>query len=547
MPASRLSGGSQRQAASRMPYPSQMQRLILAAWLLAAPVAAQIVEGRVLDSTTGLGIPDAFVSLFQAGQDGYSATSDAQGRFRIEGVKEGSYVALYNARNFTHDRDAFSVPVKVTAASELLKLELKMVPAGSISGRVLDAAGKPVPKAMVQLQTLESGGMAVQIASDENGAYGTAPMLLPGTWIVSATAPPALKPPESPPDQRLGWAQTFYPSATDRQLAAQVTIQPGSELSKIDIRLAAVPVHRIRGLVLDERGDPAPKIPVALGQLGNNFPWPVEPITRQGDPTFEFESVGGGEWILSTLAVKDGVPLWASQPVQVKDHDVEEVQVRLTAPFSIQGKIVLETIDGQPTPKPPAVRIVNATVFAATFRPPVVQALSLPGNGFYNGEPDEKGRFTINDLYQGPYHIIPELAPAGYYLDSIRLGDGDALDFGVPILSGAPPLVVTYRLNGGSVRGTVDGCGAGKVLLIPQTAILRRDGFIRQANCGGKGRFEIIDIRPGEYYGFAVAPEDPAGLPGGASQLDQSLMNQSIRVSVRSNESTLSDVHLIAR
>jgi hypothetical protein len=129
-----------------------------------------------------------------------------------------------------------------------MHLELKMALAGSISGRVLDAGGKPVPKALIQLQTLQSGGMAVQISSDENGAYATAPMLRPGTWIVSASAPATLKPPESAPDQRLRWVQTFFPNASDRQLAAQVVLQTGSALSKIDIRLAAVPVHRIRGV-----------------------------------------------------------------------------------------------------------------------------------------------------------------------------------------------------------------------------------------------------------------------------------------------------------
>jgi len=523
-----------------------MLRKILAAWLLtAAASAAQTVEGRVIDSTTGLGIPDAEVRLFQPEQDGYSATTDAQGRFRIEDVKEGSYVPMYNARNFQRLLDARNVPINVTKGADPVQLELKMAPAGSIAGRVLDADGKPVPEAIVKMQMQEAGGMSVQISSDETGAYGTGRMLAAGTWIVSAMAPPSLKPPESLADQRFGWVQTYFPHAADRQLAAPLVLQPGADLSKLDIKLAAAPVYRIRGVVLDERGDPVPKAPVMLGQVGYNFPWPSEPIKNQGDTSFEFESIPAGEWIVSTTLEKNGEMLWASQLAQVRDHDLENVQLKLTAPFFIQGKIVLEAPQGQPVPKPPAVKVVNATVFAATFGPPVVAALSLPGNGFYFGNPDDQGNFTIQNLYQGPYHIIPELAPPGYYLDSVRLGSVDALEFGVPLLSGAPPLTVTYKLNGGSVRGTVEGCGAGKVMLIPQSSVLRRDGFIRQTNCGDKGRFEILDVRPGEYYGFAVVLDDPAGLPG--AQLDQNLMNQSIRVSVRSNESTLADVHLIAR
>jgi len=484
------------------------------------------------------------VNLNQPGQDGYSATTDAQGRFRIEDVKEGSYSAMYNVRDFQR----FPGPpeqIKVAKGAEPVQLELKLIPAGSISGRVLDGAGKPVPKAIVKLQMQQKGGMSVQISGHDDGEYRTGNMLAPGTWIVSATAPPSLKPPESPADERLGWVETYFPHASDRQLAAPVVLQPGSDLSKLDIKLATAPVYRIRGTVLDERGDAAPKIPVTLGRAGSNSPWPDEPIKSDADNTFEFASVSAGEWIVSTTLEKRGEMLWAAQSLQVNDHDLENIHLKLTPPFSIQGKIVLEALENQPVPKPPAVKVVNATVFAATFRPPVLAAMSLPGNGFYSANPDDQGAFTIQNLYQGMYHIIPELAPPGYYLDSVRLGSADALEFGVSILSGAPPLIVTYKLNGGTVRGTVDGCGAGKVMLIPQTSVLRRDGFIRQANCGDKGRFEIVDVRPGEYYGFAVAPDDEAGRPG--AQLDQNLMNQSIRVSVRSNESTLSDLHLIAR
>ena len=65
-------------------------------------------------------------------------------------------------------------------------------------------------------------------------------------------------PPESRDDQRLDWAQTFYPGVTDPRLALKVIV-PGGDLWNVDIKLAAVPVHRIRGRVLDVRGDPVPR------------------------------------------------------------------------------------------------------------------------------------------------------------------------------------------------------------------------------------------------------------------------------------------------
>jgi hypothetical protein len=60
-------------------------------------------------------------------------------------------------------------------------------------------------------------------------------------------------PPEPRDDRKLGWAQTFYPGVTDPQLAAEVMVRPGVDLWNLDIKLAAVPVHRISGVLLDLR------------------------------------------------------------------------------------------------------------------------------------------------------------------------------------------------------------------------------------------------------------------------------------------------------
>jgi len=169
-------------------------------------------------------------------------------------------------------------------------------------------------------------------------------------------------------------------------------------------------------------------------------------------------------------------------------------------------------------------------------------------------DPGAKGDFTIANMYPGAYEILPAFfapPPAPYYLDSIRLGERDALDAGVPIESGALPITIAYKLNGGTVRGTVEACGAGEILLIPQDGALRRDGFIHRTSCDPNGRFEIAAIRPGEYYAFAMAADAPANLRvklhRPRPELDQNLINQAVRVSVRSNEATLADLRPITQ
>jgi len=178
---------------------------------------------------------------------------------------------------------------------------------------------------------------------------------------------------------------------------------------------------------------------------------------------------------------------------------------------------------------------------------------SLPGIGFFEGIPDGKGSFTIENLYPGDYKVFVNSPPrAPYYLDSIRFGGRDAVGSNVPILPGDLPLTITYKRNGGTVRGTVEGCTTGQVVLIPQDPALRQEEFIQLTNCGQDGRFEITAVRPGDYYGLAiVVPAGPQLTDFSAVLLavglEQSLIERSTRITVRSNEATLADLHLIAQ
>jgi protocatechuate 3,4-dioxygenase beta subunit len=537
----------------------RMLRIVLAAWILAAAAGvsqtvaqtvAQTVEGHVVNSATGAGIPGVAVGLHQAGKGAYSATTDSQGRFRIEAVKDGAYTAHYRAHGFwpvPNILDSGGQPAfQVTTGGEPVHLEAQMQPIPRISGRVLDDSGKPVPNATLWL-LWESRGCNVpwcfpfshQSKTGGKGEYTMGDPDVPGTWLLSATAPSSWSPPEPRDDQPLGWAQTFYPGVTDPQLAARVMVLPGGELGSLDIKLAAVPVHRIRGVVLDVRGEPVPKVSV---ELGKGFGPSLDQDTRldqdtKDDGTFEFAPVADDEWRLSTTWEKDGVKLWTAQSVRIKGHDLEHIELRLTPPFSIHGKTVMEVPEGVPAPKPKPPEVMVAFDAGA--------AQVAPMNRIFTGNPDGRGDFTIQNLYPGPYQILPGLPPAPYYLDSIRLGEHDALGSDVPILSDAQPLTVTYKLGGGTVRGTIEACGAGHVFLIPQDPALRRGYFIRRTTCGQNGQFEFSAVRPGEYYGLAIAGDSPT--PWYEAMWDEGMLRQAGRVTVRANESTSPGIRLTTR
>ncbi|HKD07581.1 MAG TPA: carboxypeptidase-like regulatory domain-containing protein [Bryobacteraceae bacterium] len=536
-------------------------RLILIALMLAASdLAAQTVEGHVVNAVTGADIGGATVNLIQSAKVAYSATTDPRGHFQITAVKPGAYTASYMTRGFwpipnlSLDEDferecgqCFFTergghPFEVIGGPDPLRLEARMQPIGKISGRVLDDAGEPVPNAAIFLHWGENWlcrtpsclGILRQTRSDRNGAFSITDLDVPGAWLLSAIAPSSLTPPERRDDRRVEWAQSFYPGVASAQLAVRVIVGTGGDVSNLDIRLVAVPVHRIRGVVLDINGDPAPK---AVVTLSNTIRSPAL-VRRTGDDgAFEFEAAAEGPWRISAKLEHGSTQLWTARWVQVETHDSEDVELRPAAPFAIRGRVVMEAPEGAPTQKRPGITLAyNDGVAALATNPP---------DPFPTASPNANGEFEIRNVYSGAYQILPGPPPSQYYLDSIQIGGRDALGAAVDLMPGAQPLIVTYKFGGGTVRGAVENCSTGTVRLLPRDRARRRPGFVLFTPCDSNDRYEISAVRPGDYYALANAGNSPTAWYA-TTWDDEGLLNTATTVSVRAGENTSADLRAIS-
>jgi hypothetical protein len=64
-------------------------------------------------------------------------------------------------------------------------------------------------------------------------------------------------------------------------------------------------------------------------------------------------------------------------------------------------------------------------------------------------------------------------------------------------------------------------------MLIPQNPLLQRAEFILGINCGQDGPFEFSAVRPGEYYGIAIARNGPT--PWYQAMRDEAFLKQTAR------------------
>ena len=164
-----------------------------------------------------------------------------------------------------------------------------------------------------------------------------------------------------------------YPSAADRFLAQPIVFRGQGDFGgDYEIRMQTAPVHRVRGIVLDEEGKQSPGAELTLLPIPEGTPAPVALLRLAGGPSFfalgmrnaptglpEATAVArkDGHFEFPTLRSGDGRINVASHPTRdvslrgtadalVGRGDVDDLQVRVARPFNLTGTV--EWKDGDP-------------------------------------------------------------------------------------------------------------------------------------------------------------------------------------------------------
>ena len=503
-------------------------RALLFAALLPAVLAQDTgsVEVRVLSSTTHNPIAGAAVTL-----GAHHGVTDISGGFGFTGLATGDVTVSAEASGFF--KNEAKGRVNSTAA---LHLDILLTPTSSISGRVLDDEGKPVPGVQIEVtEGIRGTGTTWTVrgtATDGEGRYIVDP-IRPGTYVVMARPNPrilgglnsrplrirSLPPPKPADGQNRTWVTTYYPSTHERDQAGKLVLRGGTHLTGCDIRLLAPSVYAIRGTVYDDRG----ALTDATVKLISNESMEVpETQVQARDGFFELPDVPAGDWNLSAEAERDGLKLRGTYAATVAHHDLVAVNMRLIGPFALPVSI---------EPDPAKDNLISLELY--------------PADGPANGAAYSKtaGGLQFPAVYPGRYKVNVYGAIPGHYLDAIYLGDQPVLGKEVTITSGIAPVRVVFHPNSAGVRGRVENCGGGSVLLLPADEGLWDFRFIRQTPCDAAGNFEIGGLRPGDYYAAAFDHISPTGLDDLATL--RRLANAAARIQVDGGRTSILDLKLL--
>jgi hypothetical protein len=540
-------------------------RLILAcalAW--ASALSAQVppaaspmsgtatIFGRVLDIDTMEPAPNELVLLMRPSgpTGGMPVVTDSQGRFFFARIWTGTSVLITAGGRRTVHLDEHQRLDDVTLLTQRM---------ASISGRVVDDAGQPLPsRRMSAFNTLaingrpnlEHFGFAV---TDDRGHY-TFPALVRGSYLICACdwnqgpidpallsllgpAPPGGRyPTPLQVDTSLPvYPPTFYPAADRVSLAVPVSIASGEERLGIDVTVRAAPGRRVSGRV--GGGPPGLRADgVRLRYTDANGPSPLSPLkpTRVNpDGRFQFEHVSAGEYIISVrlddfgpaaeetgtgftwletapatrpeTPSRDQASWFANVPVTVADRDISDLQITVAPAPTLNGTLQFVTDQGNPRAIDAAIttRLILSSVFDAPGRG-ITTSVSATVN------PD--GSFEIGPIVPGAYGFRWTASTEGPWVKSVLAGSREITDMIIDVGAGgvSPLRVVMSSEPRAQLRGQVMVSGASDVMptaiaVFPQERHLwnqlpassRRFAF---DFADQRGHFAVNGLPPGDYF-----------------------------------------------
>jgi hypothetical protein len=534
--------------------------LLVASFLFSSaaqqPAPADTVAGRVVRADNNEPVSGAQIHLLPlAGEPGtlatqvFAETTNEKGEFRYKDIAPGKYWLSAEADGFALQQYSFESGVGRDDA----KLVFRLVGTGSVSGRVVSAAG-PVQGLEVTLirpaydsnahktysgasafRSVGSGaivqntGIARTNDRGEFRLYG----IPPGRYFLIVSAPATA-------DVRLGtvvsqdprtrlnaveqfrrFETAFYPGTSDVSKASWLEMEPGRELSGIDVVVREQATYRVRGRVVDESTGQTPDQTAGFVSL-SVFPRTPLPATGSQfsnrpmpDGTFELANVPAGPHVLVALLqplpnrVAQGQPLPLEPParlarldIDVLNMDLENVLVSFAPLARIAGKY---NLDGKVINNLPGFDQIRA-VFVPTGNATRVAIPARLIREHSSSQPD--GAFLYDGVVPGEYDLRFNGLPSNVYVRDARYGNADVLTKPIRISSGNPDvLTITVSDKAGQIEGKIEDWATRQgvtteVTLIPNQ---NRDlpGFYRSTSVDGSGHFKLGSIPPGDYKLFA--------------------------------------------
>ena len=501
----------------------QLLRVVPGVLLCAAPAAIQAaggtISGTVRSTKTGEPLKSVQVSLSLASDSGtapLNATTGPAGEFLYTELLAGQYRLSFRKSGY-RKLPASAEIVSVTEDADVPGLDIGLVPAAVISGRVVDAEREPVPDAQVRVYALLHRADRVILSpvaraqADDLGEYRLY-NLAGGKYIVSAS-PPRLGTPAG--EFYAGVADVYYPNTVSPTQSTPLHLRWGQELTDIGLELPDEPTYSVSGVVFDSgSGSGCFDCVMQMARLDGGL---VQMLSKQsrisGEGVFLVTGLSAGTYKLAVRQAGDRSSVGQSV-VEVHDRDLDDVVLTAGLGRAVAGKIVFEE--------------------EAAVEPSEEMTVSLfPLNAVAWPLPRTKARqdftFSFPAVPAEVYRLEVKPLPPGAYLQTLRLGGQPlpAPELAVPEDAPVIGVQVVIAFDAATVSGQVKprrssssgeaGPIEARVALIPKP---NQRGYLRTrtVQTARDGGFSFASVVPGAYTLYALPTMSSAQLMDPAVQ-----------------------------
>lgn len=439
------------------------------------------LSGRVVNAITGEPVRHAMVVLQNLSRGvNYQSTTDGAGTFSAGNLPPGDYLVQVSHPTYPGmlGIQGQSQTVKVVSAEQSSGVTLRLMPGGTIIGKVLDDGGEPVSGCAISaLGPSRSGDLAAFVlkgnaTTNDKGEYKF-DALMADRYLIYALCqeslaverrlavwhPELIEPTES-------WLPIYYPDNPSPVGAQWLTALPGSELSGIDFKLRSTPVTTVSGTLV---GIPSG----ASGNQPNIMLLPYDGAVDASlaysasfdalNSTFRCVTVPPGSYRLMAISYPGPMESlsYASVPVTVGSVRSAPLLVQMRPGLTVTGVVELPPPDSGGT----ASTVGLAPTLQVTGRQPPKEPqignlnlypLSQMSNlGMRQVELHADGAFTVQGLTPGRYRVEVQVwAPKQASLESVQFGSTRS-DKGLIELSDASSGTLRVRTVAGSAQISV--------------------------------------------------------------------------------------------
>jgi len=442
-----------------------------------------VVSGVVLERAGDDLVPALGISVFASQNDRGNvavAESDQDGRYVLQGLREGRYTILLDRRvlvSAINGRRTDRVDVTCPGAGECGPVDIELVRGGAVEGHVVDIFGEPLQGVHVSLRQpnpAREDGLGGSGYSDDRG-YFRIWRVRPGDYLLAQR-------PLKPNNTRSQYVGTPVP----------VTVRPGAEVSGVQIAMNLSQLYSVSGRVTDLPDDGRRRD--VRAHDANQGEGNMIPFSRsvEAEGRFHLTGLPAGDYVLRLQTWEDNDGRVAEQENLLLGRlnvagDMEGVVLRPLPATGIRGRLMPEGFEEEGDTRPPEHFRIRLQPLDGS--PPLWVPARGPAFEFERWD-IPPGEYEIEQRLHVPYLRMPDSSDGGRILVRVAEGRMETVN-----------LVLSAR--GGKVTGRVWSRASAAEDPMPaghyRVGLRSTHGGSLSVMADQDGRFDFGSVAPGAY------------------------------------------------